>query len=256
MPHPELLDAPEIWTGEDLRGYGYRSGLTISQYNSLATSSKEFLGEHYFGEDAVRGVDYQFLALRGFGNLDIHQLWDGELLPPPTAGLPASPLPEVITPIIPAGVPMPGPVGPLVASDPIVMGIRALFAAIAKRVGISGGWRGAITSLMGVLGVTQVIDIVDGLIPGLGDDEKENIAAMVEAFAVLEDAGLIHPWRPRPRRDGTPAPGPFYLIFDIIQIQGHYTNFHMSRSGLQTHDDKQDTYKRPRRARRSNRKPS
>lgn len=131
--------------------------------------------------------------------------------------------------------------------------IQAAMKAIGGTVGRAGGWRAALTTIMGGLGVTQIIDIVDQWFPGMGDDEKDKLAKVIEAFAELEDAGLIHPWTPRARRDGTPAPGPFYLIFDLVQVQGHYANFHMSRGGLKRHDERQDTPKRPRTAGRSRR---
>ncbi len=171
----------------------------------------------------------------------------------------AAPLPT--TPItFPSTIFDPTTTGGTMVLNPGIAGgllriIQQVMKAVGATVGKAGGWRAALGTIMGGLGVTQVIDIIDQWIPGLGDADKEKMATVLEAFAQLEDAGLIHPWTPRARRDGTEAPGPFYLVFDLVQVQGHYTNFHMSRKGLSAHDDKQDTYKRPRRTRRSNRKP-
>lgn len=166
-----------------------------------------------------------------------------------------SPLPSPpITPFIPPIIMQTG--GQMV---PVVGGglkqlAQKLMLAIGSKLALAGGWRGALASALGVLGVTQIVDIVDQWVPGLGEAEKEKLSAVLEAFAQLEDAGLIHPWNPRARRDGTPAGGPYYMVFDLTQMQGHYTNFHMSRKGLQSHDDKQDTHMRPRRQRRTTRR--
>ncbi len=137
--------------------------------------------------------------------------------------------------------------------QPIGQGLIQMLRAIAARLGASGSWRGALSALMGALGVSQVVDIVDQYIPGLGDQEREDFAQVAEALARLEQAGIMRPWNPRPRRDGSTTPGPFFAIIDLVQFTGHYTNFHMSRTGLATHDRRQDTPRRPRTAGRSRR---
>lgn len=171
--------------------------------------------------------------------------------PEQSPGLPASPLPT-------GPITFPPRIGGAMVLNPGVAGgilriIQQAMKVVGSTVGRAGGWRAALTAIMGGLGVTQIIDIVDQWIPGLGDEEKEKLALVLEALAQLEDAGLVHPWTPRPRRDGVAAPGPFYFIFDLTQMQGHYANFHMSRAGLRKHDDRQDTPKRPRTAGRSRR---
>lgn len=165
--------------------------------------------------------------------------------PPPIA----VDVPAIITPIQTGG--------PVVLLNPGVVPqllrvVQQVMKAIGGGVGRSGGWRGSLNAILGALGVSQVVDIVDQWIPGLGDNDKDKIAIVIEAFAMLEDAGLVHPWNPRARRDGTQAPGPYYFIFDVTQVQGHWTNFHMSRGGLKSHDEKKDTIKRRSRPKRRN----
>lgn len=190
-----------------------------------------------------------------------HNIWLTHTAPheaPQTPGVPGAPLP--ITPITFPPV-IPPPVGlPSLPNQNIlnpggsglVRVIQELMKRVAGGVGLAGGWRAALNTLLATLGVSQIVDIVDQWIPGLGDDQQQQVSLVLEAFANLEDAGLIRPWNPRARRDGQPAPGPYYMIFDLTQMMGNYSNFHMSRKGLATHDDKKDTLKRPARARRRN----
>ncbi len=112
---------------------------------------------------------------------------------------------------------------------------------------------GILSTILTALGVTQIADIFLD-IPGLGDESVRDFEAFLRIIDQMEQAGLIHPWTAK-MRDGTPI-DPRYLIFDLDNAQGFYTTFHMSRSGLRAHDDKQDTYKRPARAARSNRSPA
>lgn len=107
-----------------------------------------------------------------------------------------------------------------------------------------------------ILALIGGISILDFFVDrGVDSDMAELPEKFIQALAMMEAEGLIHPWRPRPRRDGSEDPGPEYFIFNMVQIQGFYTNFHMGRSALQSHDDKQDTYKRPARAKRSSQRP-
>lgn len=163
-------------------------------------------------------------------------------LPSNPGGVQFSPLPEL-------GGSMsmlPGPIAPI-AGGALKELLKKLFGGIAQ----AGGFRNVLRSALVALGGTQLYDIVDQWMPWADDAAKEKMAHVLEAFATLEELGLIYPWAPRARRDGGVTAGPFYMIFDLTNVQGHYTNFHMSRAGLRKHDDDQDTHRRPRRQRRT-----
>ncbi len=110
--------------------------------------------------------------------------------------------------------------------------------------------RGIWEAIMVLLGISEILSHV------LDMGGTENDAAMIQHFFntinAMQEAGMVHPWTSRNPED----PGPKYFIMDLENAQGFYANFHMSRSGLARHDEKQDTYKRPRQARRSTRTPA
>ncbi len=108
-------------------------------------------------------------------------------------------------------------------------------------------FRDLLSKVLGVLGISQVLDIV--LPSGGGEGDALLIEAFIKCIDEMEKAGVIHPWTSRNPEDT----GPKYLILNLIDGQGFYTNFHMSRSGLKAHDDDQDTVRRTRRAPRTNR---
>lgn len=147
------------------------------------------------------------------------------------------------------------PVGPIIgpAVGGFLAALRALAVKVTQQIGASGGFGAALRTGLGALGVTQIYDMIDQSMPWASEEQKEMGARVLAALAELESAGFIHPWNPRPRRDGTPTGGPYYMVMDLVAFQGHYTNFHMSRKGLTRHDEKQDTPKRPRTAGRSRR---
>ncbi len=180
--------------------------------------------------------------------------------PPPTDGgipfLPPADPPLIQPPaIVPGGAlfsPIPPIVNPLV---PISGGIavwQLVWQLVRKAAsgGLTsvGGGGNLMSKVLALIGGLSILDFfVDR---GIDSDMAEIPEKFIQALAMMEAEGIIHPWRPRPRRDGSVDAGPEFLIFNMIQIQGFYTNFHMSRSGLQSHDDKQDTLKRPKQARR------
>lgn len=168
--------------------------------------------------------------------------------PKTPGGVLFSPIPDVGGNIVPVPPMLPGPIMPI-AGGALKELLKKLFGGIAQ----AGGFRGVLRSALVALGGTQLYDIVDQWMPWADDADKEKLSHVLEAFATMEELGLIYPWAPRGRRDGGVTPGPFYMIFDLTNIQGHYTNFHMSRSGLRKHDDDQDTHRRPRRQRRTTR---
>lgn len=140
--------------------------------------------------------------------------------------------------------------------------IRAIGLAKAGRVGIGvgsllgggiskGTIKSALVAILAGLGADTVLDWL--LEVGFDDDRASMWENFIDTLDEMEQTGLIYPWTPRDnmRTPGIESSqGPRYLIFDLSKGQGFYSNFHMSRAGLRAHDDKQDTIKRPRRARR------
>jgi len=126
------------------------------------------------------------------------------------------------------------------------------------RFGTPGGIGGIIAKFISILGIAEFADWIFGM--GGDTDLSDKIQIFLECVEQMETLGIIHPWTPRGQGFGNPfadgsgheqhALPPKFLIFDLEKGQGFYTRFHMSRGGLQAHDDKQDTYKRPARARR------
>ncbi len=159
---------------------------------------------------------------------------------PQTPGLPASPLPQVG--------------GPLV-NPQIAIGIWKLIrAAIATTGSVAGRFGGGGNLLQKALGLIGGLSILDWLLDGGADDDTARMMEdFVKVLSEMESIGMIHPYTPgrRATAQGGVDPGPVFFIFNMENIQGWYTSFHMSRSGLQAHDDDQDTHRRPRRAART-----
>lgn len=143
---------------------------------------------------------------------------------------------------------------------PVIGGISTVSALLLKLLRLAGSASGT-TSLLGkqtslvsrvltVLGLTQIADLFFDL--PIGDDVARDWEGFLKTIDRMEQEGIIYPWTAKHRRGlhaGEPI-APRYLIFDLDKERGFYSTFHMSRAGLTAHDDKQDTLKRPRRARR------
>ncbi len=132
---------------------------------------------------------------------------------------------------------------------------QLVWMLVRQGASASSGFLGSgslLTRIVAIIGGVAIADFIGDRV-GISSDESELPSKFLEALASMEAEGLIHRWTSRPDQNGQPR-APRYFIMDMENIQGFYTNFHMSRSGLTKHDEKQDTYKRPRRARRSARK--
>lgn len=175
----------------------------------------------------------------------------GSLPAPVPGGASFSPPPQAIGP------------GPLV---PIRGGGLQVWQVVwqvirASLAGSSTGFRGiAGTMLARVASIIGGITVLDWLTDqfNVPDSQAELGEKFIECLSAMEAEGMIHPYTPSRRfaQQGMVDPGPVYFIFNMERMQGNWTNFHMSRAGLRAHDDKQDTYKRPRRAARRTRTPA
>ena len=128
---------------------------------------------------------------------------------------------------------------------------RGLGAGLGGLPGIGAG-RGLFRTIVGGLGIEAVADIFGvGFNDLFGPDEADRLAGLVEEMV---DSGYIM-WDPTDRR-GQPREMEFVVI-PIGNANGRpygmaYRPF--SKSAIRKHDQNQDTYRRSRRAPRSNRR--
>lgn len=123
------------------------------------------------------------------------------------------------------------------------------------QIGIASGAKRLLQAILGLLGASEIIDIAQSL--GGSEGDAQVVENFINCIEEMEKAGIIHSYTPSRRfaMQGMVDPGPRYFVLDLENVSGWYTNFYMSRSSLQRHDEKQDTYKRPKTAARSNRTP-
>lgn len=257
MPHPDY-DKAVLWmTAAQFRFVAQNAGAAglLSLYNQLAArSSTDFIEPmtEWTTPEGFYSAVGDFLPA---GQLFIVPETEHFLIPPnqPPTGLPRLPDPG------PIGIPAPQLPGVLASPLPTLHRIGgSMWPAVwtAVRMAAAGGSRGLgggslLSRILALLGGFTIGDwLLDRV--GANDDQKELAEKFLEALADMEAAGMIHPYTPSRRfsANGQTDPGPVFFIFNLEKVQGFYTNFHMSRSGLQAHDDRQDTYKRPRAARR------
>ncbi len=193
------------------------------------------------------------MAARG-----IYAIWTGgvpTVATPPTSLPPDDTNPPIQTPGVLAS-PLPNPVtgAPVIVGTLWQLALRLLAAAKARATSLPGlggggaGLRGALQQVLTALGLGSVGAWVLGL--GGDDAAAEAVQEFMEAISQMEEAGIIRPWTAVHRRGPSAgeAIAPRFLIFKPDDGIGWWTTFHMSRSGLQKHDDDQDTHRRPKRA--------
>lgn len=109
---------------------------------------------------------------------------------------------------------------------------------------------GLLYSIKNLFGMGQADNFADRF--GISESQGALLESFLSAIGEMEAAGLVHAWTAVHRRGMNAGQQikPRYFILDMENAQGFYSTFHMSRSGLKRHDEKQDTIKRPRTARR------
>lgn len=120
---------------------------------------------------------------------------------------------------------------------------------------IGGTVKKLLAAVLGFLGLSEVLDLAQAV--GASEEDAAVVSAFLECIEKMEEGGMIHRYTPSRRfaMQGMTDPGPKFFVMNLEQVQGYYTNFIMSRSGLQAHDDDQDTHRRPKRAPRRNASP-